>query len=331
MEEMLLRLINMAINKHASDIHFQVLKHQLRIELRTSQGIKTVSQDIWKPAFFEFLKFYAQLDLTNPYIPQSGHFSIRIDDTCYYCRLSVIVNKGFQTGVIRIMNTNPSLTIHSLTTNREHIKQFQQLCTIRQGLVLAVGPTNTGKTTTLHAILHEIAHQHKFKVVSLEDPIEIEDTSYIQLQINEPQGFTYEKGIEELLRHDPDVIFIGETRSEYTAHMVVRAALTGHLVFTTLHAKNGIEAIQRLRDFGLSTYDLQNTLTTIISQRLYATDAHGGKECIYEILSKKDIEFVLQKNTYPSESFHSLAYEIKEAIKHGTIHDPQAEYDLQNL
>lgn len=109
----------------------------------------------------------------------------------------------------------------------------------------------------MHAILHEIACKDQYNVISLEDPIEIEDELYLQLQINEAMGFTYEKGIEELLRHDPDVILIGETRNAYTARMVIRAALTGHMVFTTLHAKNALESLHRLLDFGLSEYDLK--------------------------------------------------------------------------
>ena len=205
---------------------------------------------------------------------------------------------------------------------------LESLIHARRGLVIACGPTNSGKTTTLHAILHAIAQRSMHKVVSLEDPIEIQDPSYLQLQINEELGFTYEKGIEELLRHDPDVIFIGETRNSYTAKMVVRSALTGSLAFTTLHASNALEAIQRLEDLSVSTYDLKNTLTALIGQRLY--QGPNGKECIYEVLSGQDLQYALEHKAYP-KGFKTLSNEIQEALDAQRIQDPQARFDLQNL
>lgn len=162
---------------------------------------------------------------------------------------------------------------------------FNSLVPLRQGLVISVGPTNSGKTTTLHALLHEIAKTKKHKVVSLEDPIEIEDDSYLQLQINESMGFTYDVGIEQLLRHDPDIICIGETRNSYTAKMVLRASLTGHFVFTSIHAKDGKECIRRLEDLGVSKKDLASVCTAIISQRLYSRG--DSKVCVYEIMDQK--------------------------------------------
>ena len=155
---------------------------------------------------------------------------------------------------------------------------FQSLIPLRQGLVLCVGPTNSGKTTTLHALLHEIAKTRKHKVVSLEDPIEIEDDSYLQLQINETMGFTYDVGIEQLLRHDPDIICIGETRNSYTAKMVLRASLTGHLVLTSIHAKNGKECISRLEDLGVSKQDLLSVCTAIIHN---AYIQMATRKCVY--------------------------------------------------
>ncbi len=330
MEEILETLLKLALSKHASDIHFHSEHGQLSIQLRTMSGMEVLDQDVWKPSFFEFLKFYSHFDLTNPYMPQSGHFEYSIYEKTIFCRFSVIANYEFQTGVLRILNANSNLKINDLTKNSEHIASLKSLCTMRQGLVISAGPTNTGKTTTLHAILHEIALEKRFKVVSLEDPVEIEDSLYVQLQINESIGFTYEKGIEELLRHDPDVIFIGETRNAYTAKMVVRAALTGHLVFTTLHAKNGLETIQRLYDFGLTAFDLQNTLSMILSQRLYSTDKKGGKQCIYEILKKADIQYILKNNAYP-DSFCTLDREIKKALQQRDICDEQAFFDLKNF
>ena len=330
MEQLLISLIQLAIDKKASDIHFIQEKNHLQIQLRTMRGIIPLYQDLWDTGFFEFLKFHAGFDLTNPYLPQSGQFEIKIQQRRIYCRFSVIVNQTIQTGVLRMLNTREDLSIEDLTDNPVHRKYMQRICQLRHGLVISTGPTNSGKTTTLHAILHTIAAQGQYKVVSLEDPIEIEDASYLQLQINEMQGFTYEKGIEELLRHDPDVIFIGETRNAYTAHMVVRAALTGHLVFTTMHSKNGQESLQHLYDFGIRPIELRNTLTAILSQRLYLKDRKGGKQCIYEILSDKALVYTIEKGKTPPK-FHTLSYEIQNALDNGDIIDPQAFRDLQGL
>lgn len=222
------------------------------------------------------------------------------------------------------------MAIDQLTQDSKSISFLKSLTNCRQGLVIFSGPTNSGKTTTLHAILHEIACKDQYNVISLEDPIEIEDELYLQLQINEAMGFTYEKGIEELLRHDPDVILIGETRNAYTARMVIRAALTGHMVFTTLHAKNALESLHRLLDFGLSEYDLKNTLTAVISQRLYKTKDIFRKECVYEILDAQALDHAIEKHEYPREH-RKLEDEIQNAVEQGYIFDPQAQFDIKDF
>ena len=329
MDELLNDLIRFALEKKASDIHFIVNQDQLKVQIRTLKGMENVIQDIWSVRLFEYMKFISGFDLMNPFLPQSGQFSVRVNHRIIYCRFSVIVNGNLETGVLRLLNTAPSLSIDDLTSNSTHTAYLKSLVHLRQGLVIACGPTGSGKTTTLHAILHAISHQSGHKVVSLEDPIEIEDDSYLQLQINDQIGFTFEKGIEELLRHDPDVILIGETRNLYAARMMVRSALTGSLAFTTLHAKNAMEAIQRLLDLGLTTFDLKNTLTAVIGQRLYR-NTKGERECIYEILSGKDLQYVIANQEYP-EGFTTLEKEIRMAISTKRIDDPQAEWDIQSF
>lgn len=329
MEELLNDLIRFALEKKASDIHFIVNHNELKVQIRTLMGIENVIQDIWSVQLFEYMKFISGFDLMNPFLPQSGQFSVSVNHRIIYCRFSVIVNGSLETGVLRLLNTAPSLSIDDLTSNQRHIAYLKSLIHLRQGLVIAVGPTGSGKTTTLHAILHAISLESGHKVVSLEDPIEIEDDNYLQLQINDQIGFTFEKGIEELLRHDPDVILIGETRNEYAARMMVRCALTGSLAFTTLHAKNAMEAIQRLLNLGLTTFDLKDTLTAVIGQRLYR-NTKGERECIYEILTGKDLQYVIANQAYP-EGFTTLEKEIAMAIADKRIDDPQAEWDLKSF
>lgn len=327
MEQLLKTLLEYALDKSASDIHFILKDNHLNITFRTPTGFFELLQDIWNPSFFEYLKYRSHFDLTNPYLPQSGQFSIQIPKNIS-CRFSVIVNQSIQTGVLRILNGSMFLTINELCHDTKTIEFFHSLVHRRNGLIIMSGPTGCGKTTTLHAILHEIGLLKQNKVVSLEDPIEIKDDTYLQLQINENQGFTYEKGIEELLRHDPDVIFIGETRNTYSAKMVLRASLTGHFVFTTLHAKNSLEAIERLLDFGLPLSQLKQVLTAIISSRIY--QSRQGRECIYEILSKEDLHYALQNKQYPS-NFQTLSKKIQAHIESGYLIDSQAKYDLLDL
>ena len=326
MEELLISLVEFALRKRCSDIHFTCMDDILHIEFRTPFGLEKIYQDIWKPSFFAYLKFKANLDLTNPYAPQSGGFITKDIP----CRFSVIINQTIETGVLRILSTNPSLMIDELCMDQTVLSIFHSFVHLRQGLIIFSGPTNSGKTTTVHAILSAISRQSRNKIVSLEDPIEIRDDGYLQLQIDETLGFTYEKGIEELLRHDPDVIFIGECRNSYTAHMVIRACLTGHLVFTTIHAKDSLETLQRLYDFGIHRHELENTLTAIVAQRLYSNLDGIRKECVYEILTQKELGYAIKFNRYPDE-FIGLAYKISEEIRLHRIRDEQAEYDIQSF
>lgn len=260
-QENLHQLLEYASMRKATDIHLTLIHDHLEIQFRIREQIVPLIQDLWDQSIFEYLKYIAGMDLTNPFIPQSGQFAWKLEGKTIFYRFSILRNQDLQTGVIRILNTHINMTIDELTTKQAHRDFLKQLIYARKGLVIACGPTNSGKTTTLHAILHAISKNSGHKVVSLEDPIEIEDPLYLQLQINEEIGFSYEKGIEELLRHDPDVLLIGETRNSYTAKMVVRAALTGSLAFTTLHASNTLEALERLYDLGITKYELKNTLT----------------------------------------------------------------------
>ncbi len=325
MEDLLYDLISYAIEKNASDIHFICSKNDLKIQLRCQNQMLDMYQDIWKPSFFEYLKFISKMDLTNPFVPQSGQFKFNICGKDIFCRFSVIYNHQIQTGVLRLLNNSTLIGLEDLSLWHEDLDFFKSLLYLRQGLVISCGPTNSGKTTTLHALLHEIALLGKHKVVSLEDPIEIEDSNYLQLQINESMGFSYDVGIEQLLRHDPDVICIGETRNAYTAQMMVRAALTGHFVLTTLHAKNGLECLSRLMNLGINKIDLYNVITGVFSQRLYSSK--NGKVCVYEILTQKDIQFMLDHQRYP-DKVKTLQDKIREGIEKGYIQDEQAKYDL---
>lgn len=324
MKDLLDQLLDYALSIQASDIHFLLESNHVSIQFRTMNGLHPIQQDIWNAAFFQYLKYISGFDLTNPNVPQSGQFAWKN----IFCRFSVIHNQSIQTGVLRLLSAKLDLRIDELCDDSQAQMCMNRLIHLNQGLVLTCGPTNSGKTTTIHAILHAMAKQSKYKIVSLEDPIEIEDDSYLQLQINEEQGFTYEKGITELMRHDPDVIFIGETRNAFCAQSLVNAALSGHVVVSTIHAGSCLEAIERLLDFHVAKSDLKSTLVCILSQRLYQ-GSHGKKVCVYEIVQKEEIEYLLENFDYPKTT-RTLYDKILEGIKQGSIQDSQAEFDIQN-
>ena len=194
-------------------------------------------------------------------------------------------------------------------------------------VILMVGVNGSGKTTTLHAILKRIAQENRLHVVSLEDPIEIFDDSYLQLQINEAGGFTYEEGIKELLRHDPDVIMIGEIRDPSTARMLLRCALSGHLIFTTIHAKCCSEAIKRLLEFGLRREELYHTLSAVCAQRLYKKKGTQERVCIYEILEQNELDAYFREEQLPQQH-RDIFQEIQLAVSKGIVAQEEAVIDL---
>ena len=156
MDDLLQDLIAYAIEKKASDIHFVLQNQKLQIKLRTQNEMLDVYQDIWQPAFFEYLKFISRMDLTSPYVPQSGQFKILLHDHEVFCRFSMLHNHNVQTGVIRMLNTMHAIELNALSLWKEDTKFFNSLVPLRQGLVISVGPTNSGKTTTLHALLQRL-------------------------------------------------------------------------------------------------------------------------------------------------------------------------------
>lgn len=331
MHRLLELLLDYACSKKASDIHLTSRENQFDILLRTDSGFLELKQDIFDFRLIEYLKYISGMDLCCPHKPQSGSFRIS-GKKDYSCRFALLSSGDLTTGVIRLLNTTADLCIEDLSRNEQAVGFLKQMTFQEHGLIISAGPTGSGKTTTLHAILHEMALRRDRKIVSLEDPVEIRDSNYTQLEINEAQGFTYEKGIEELMRHDPDVILIGECRSAFSAKMAVRAALTGHLVFTTLHSGTAEEAIRRMLEFGVDEKDLSSILQAVFAQRLYRSrdsdseqkrpaESRTGKECVYERWKRQDIEKYFKYGNFDSKP-QSLQEEIEAAVRNGWIEKP---------
>lgn len=327
MKEQLRELIRLALLHYASDIHFILQDHHMVAQMRSLSGMEDLHTALVDEALFHYLKYIANLDLGNSDQAQSGSFSMEIDEQVYYFRFSLIASFSMQTGVLRILNNHKTILLKNLSTDGKQVELFRKWTKQKQGLVLMCGPTGSGKTTTLHALLDEIAKQGRRKIMTLEDPIEIYDERYVQLAINEAQGFTYEEGIRQLMRHDPDVIMIGEIRDPYTAKMAYRCALTGHMVFSTIHAKHALEALKRLRELGIAEEELLDTISAICAQRLYPKkNQEQERVCIYEILTGKALHQALMRKEVTQ---HESIYEkVQNAVAQGLIQEQDAEGDL---
>lgn len=319
-------VLKQAIKENVSDIHFTLKKDFLHIQMRGTKGITTLKK-AYPAALLNYLKYISNLDLGNEDKAQSGNFYHIYEGNQYFFRLSYIHTHQVDTAVLRILNNHASLSIQDLSKKRKQNVIFKQWCNIRSGLVILSGPTGSGKTTTLHALLETIAKNKRLKVITLEDPIEIHSDSYLQLQINEAVHFGYEEGIAQLLRHDPDVIMIGEVRDSKSAKSLIRCALSGHMVFTTIHAKSCKEAILRLLDLGVNENDLKEVLTALTNQRIFASKNRKGRVCVYEIVQKDNIIKYFDTGGF-DESHKDIFKEIMESVEQGYISKKEAEADL---
>lgn len=319
-------LMNEIIKYDASDVHFTLKNNELKIDLRGMSGIKTINKK-YPPNLLHYIKYISNLDLGNADKAQSGNFTYYYKGNSYFFRFSYIHTLQLETAVLRVLNNHKSLSISDLSKKNKQNAIFKQWCNVRSGLVLISGPTGAGKSTTCHALLETIAINNKLKVISLEDPIEIQSEHYLQLQINEAIHFDYEEGIKQLLRHDPDVIMIGEVRDSNTAKSLIRCALSGHMVFTTIHAKSCKEAILRLLDLGVRENDLKEVLTGITNQRIFPAKYRKERVCVYEVVDKDKINYYFDKGTF-GEDHNDIFKEIMESVEQGYISKTQAKADL---
>ena len=305
METLCRLLIELALRKQTSDIHLIQNGNRLRIEFRTPFGLEVLDQDLFHADFLEYLKFRAGMDLCSPYTPQSREFSQKLNDgSMVECRFSMMTTDSLSTGVLRLLHSSHSFPLHKLTSSKEAISRLLRFTQIEHGLVISCGPTGSGKSTAIHALLNEILSQSSRKIVTLEDPIEIHEPDMVQIQVSEARGITYERGIEELMRHDPDILFFGECRSAYAARMTLRGSLTGHFVLTTLHCASGAECIGRLKDLGLPMEELRMVLKGIFVCRLIHHRNH--REAVYEIWNEEDIKNLFE---HPLEAVPGISFE----------------------
>lgn len=261
-----------AIELRASDIHLEPFEEELRIRYR----IDGVLQDVpvpaqikrFQPAIVSRVKILSHLNIAEKRLPQDGRIKIRIDDAEVDIRVSVIPMLHGEAVVLRLLRQNATLRgMAQLGMDVRETECFQRVLKLPHGIILVTGPTGSGKTSTLYTALNEINDAER-KIITIEDPVEYQLRGVNQIQVSEKAGLTFARGLRSILRHDPDVVLIGEIRDQETAQIAVQASLTGHLVFSTLHTNDAPGALTRLVDMGVEPYLVASSLEAVLAQRL---------------------------------------------------------------
>lgn len=273
-------IITQAIQKMASDIHIEPLEKKVRVRYRVD-GVLHEEMTIPKhsqAALISRLKIIADLDITKRRIPQDGRVQMTFKSMQIDMRVSSLPTIHGEKVVIRLLNKDDSLlNIEKLGFREANMERFMRLIKKPYGILLATGPTGSGKSTTLFAALNEINTPTK-NIVTIEDPVEYQISGINQVQANVASGLTFAKTLRSILRQDPDIVMVGEIRDEETAEIAIRAALTGHLVLSTLHTNDAISAVTRLTDMGVPGYLVASTVIGVIAQRLVRTLCPNCKE-----------------------------------------------------
>jgi general secretion pathway protein E len=265
-----------ALRAGASDVHLETIGTGLVIRYRIDGVLVPVAtvagQDVSEQVLSR-IKVMSELDISERRVPQDGRFKIAIDDRPIDFRVSVMPSVYGEDAVLRVLDKRAvaehlqDLRLEALGFDPRTVSQLRRLAALPHGMLLVTGPTGSGKTTTLYAALSE-TNTGSDKVVTIEDPVEYQLAGVLQIPVNEKKGLTFARGLRSILRHDPDKIMVGEIRDPETAQIAIQSALTGHLVFTTVHANNVFDVLGRFLHMGVDTYSFVAALNGILAQRL---------------------------------------------------------------
>ncbi len=273
-------LFYQAIKKRASDIHIEVQEKRGEVRFRVD-GMLSKNADLEKKVvnlIISRIKVISNLDISEKRIPQDGRTQIKIAGETLDVRVSVLPTFYGERVVMRLLMQSSQIPqINELGFNETLIGDVKKLLRSSHGIILVTGPTGSGKTTSLHSFLREVEEPEK-NLITVEDPVEYKSDNISQIQVNEKVGLTFAAALRSILRQDPDVIMIGEIRDEETAAIAVRAALTGHLVFSTLHTNSAAATISRLADMGIEPFLISSSLLGILAQRLVRVLCEECKE-----------------------------------------------------
>jgi general secretion pathway protein E/type IV pilus assembly protein PilB len=275
-EASIIRFVNQvlkdAIELRASDIHLEPFEDEFKIRYRIDGELQEVpvppQLKQFQPAIVSRVKILSHLNIAEKRLPQDGRIKVRIDNAEVDIRVSVIPMLHGEAVVMRLLRQNSTLRgLGEIGMNTRELEHFQSVLRLPHGIILVTGPTGSGKTSTLYTALNEINDAVR-KIITVEDPVEYQLKGVNQIQVNEKSGLTFARGLRSILRHDPDVILIGEIRDAETAQIAVQASLTGHLVFSTLHTNDAPGALTRLVDMGVEPYLVASSLEAVLAQRL---------------------------------------------------------------
>ncbi|MGH8315245.1 MAG: GspE/PulE family protein, partial [Steroidobacterales bacterium] len=265
-----------ALRTGASDVHLETVNSGLVIRYRIDGvlvHVATVSGADVSEQVLSRIKVMSELDIAERRVPQDGRFKIAVDNYPIDFRVSIMPSVYGEDAVLRVLDKRAvadhlqSLHLDSLGFDGRTVGQLRRLSSLPHGMLLVTGPTGSGKTTTLYAALSE-TNTGNDKVVTIEDPVEYQLAGVLQIPVNEKKGLTFARGLRSILRHDPDKIMVGEIRDPETAQIAIQSALTGHLVFTTVHANNVFDVLGRFLHMGVDTYSFVAALNGILAQRL---------------------------------------------------------------
>ena len=265
-----------ALERRASDIHIETRDQELAIKYRIDGVLQQAMSPIgkeWYSAVISRIKVMSELDIAERRVPQDGRFRVRYKGRLIDFRVSIMPTIHGEDAVLRLLDKESmsekftKLTLDVVGFADHDITKFRRFIKEPYGMVLVTGPTGSGKTTTLYAALSEIKNDED-KIITIEDPVEYQIKGITQIPVNEKKGLTFARGLRSILRHDPDKILVGEIRDQETAQIAINAALTGHLVFTTVHANNVLDVLGRFLNMGVEAYNFVSSLNCILAQRL---------------------------------------------------------------
>jgi len=268
-----------AINKKASDIHIESSDQGIIIRYRIDGILYQATDPLdvqYQSPVISRIKVMSELDIAEKRVPQDGRFKLKVRDRTIDFRISILPTIFGENAVIRILDSESmnsgdgELLLEEMQLPARELTRIRRMTQAPYGLFLMTGPTGSGKTTTLYRALSEV-NRNDVKIITIEDPVEYQLKGITQIQVNEKKGLTFARGLRSILRHDPDKVLVGEIRDQETAQIAIQAALTGHLVFTTVHANSSFEVINRFIHMGVEPYNLMSALNCIIAQRLIRT------------------------------------------------------------
>ena len=265
-----------ALERRASDVHIETRNSEVAVKYRIDGVLQYAMQPLakeWHATILSRIKVMSELDIAERRVPQDGRFRVRYKGRFIDFRVSIMPSIHGEDAVLRVLDKESlsekfrNLTLDVVGFDADEVAKFRRYIHEPYGMVLVTGPTGSGKTTTLYAAINEIKNDED-KIITIEDPVEYQVRGITQIPVNEKKGLTFARGLRSILRHDPDKIMVGEIRDQETAQIAINSALTGHLVFTTVHANNVTDVIGRFINMGVEPYNFVSALNCIMAQRL---------------------------------------------------------------